>query len=333
MVDFVLPPGTDRWQYARDVFLRTLVPRHLKRRFLKLKPAELRELYQTLLSHGLAWKKMDESEASLAALSTTDLMLGRLGYCRLSTIPLLDHARSLSGQRVLEIGCGTGCFTVALAEQDAQVTGVDIHEVGLEVARKRCAVYGLDAAFHKANAVEVQHLLAGQEFDLIVFYATLEHMTVEERLTALAQTWDMLDAGGLLCVAETPNRLWLIDSHTTMLPFFHWLPDDLAFAYAQHSPRRGAREVSQTDTPEARTKFLRQGRGVSYHEFDLAIGPVERLQVVSSLQEYAQQRCFWYRLARKFTLQYRFARLLGRVGPKIHPGFYERGLYLVIRKQ
>ena len=32
---------------------------------------------------------------------------------------------------------------------------------------------------------------------------------------------------GLLVIVEAPNRLWLEDTHTSELPFFQWLPDNL----------------------------------------------------------------------------------------------------------
>ena len=36
---------------------------------------------------------------------------------------------------------------------------------------------------------------------------------------------------------ETPNRLLWWDHHTSILPFYGMLPDDLAIAYADRSPR------------------------------------------------------------------------------------------------
>jgi len=332
-MDSILPPNSARWKTCRDIFLRSMIPRHLKRNFRQLNPDALRSLFESLINYGLLSSDKNASNDHIAKICTSDLMLGRLEYCRLSTIPLLDYAVRLEGQRILEIGCGTGCSSVAMGEQGAHVTGIDIREDCLAMAKERCEIYGLDAAFQQANANEAHHVFSGQEFDIILFYATLEHMTIDERLTVLANTWDMLKPGGFLCVAETPNRLWMVDSHTSSLPFFHWLPDELALKYAKYSPEKGLREISQMDTPDTLLNFLRRGRGVSFHEFHLAIGPIEKLQVVISLQELTQQRSLLYRFARKTTLQYRFARLLRKVGPDIHPGFYERGLYLVIRKQ
>jgi S-adenosylmethionine-dependent methyltransferase len=120
---------------------------------------------------------------------------------------------------------------------------------------------------------EVLEKLEGSRFDVVVFYASLEHMTLEERGTAMRQAWQLLAPGDLWCVVDTPNRLWYHDGHTSMLPYFHWLPDDLAFAYSRRSPRAGFRECYRVPDTDSRLHFQRRGRGVSYHELELALGP------------------------------------------------------------
>jgi 2-polyprenyl-3-methyl-5-hydroxy-6-metoxy-1,4-benzoquinol methylase len=45
-------------------------------------------------------------------------------------------------------------------------------------------------------------VLQGRSFDIIIFYASLEHMVHEERLRAIADTWAMLRPGDLWCVVE-----------------------------------------------------------------------------------------------------------------------------------
>src|SRR5215831_3740692 len=55
----------------------------------------------------------------------TDHLYARLESDRSDVIPWLDASRCLLGATVLEIGCGTGSSTVALAEQGARVTAID----------------------------------------------------------------------------------------------------------------------------------------------------------------------------------------------------------------
>lgn len=53
------------------------------------------------------------------------------------TRPFLAHANVASGGRVLDVACGTGVLTKALAEAGAHVIGVDASEAYLEGARLR----------------------------------------------------------------------------------------------------------------------------------------------------------------------------------------------------
>ncbi len=268
-----------------------------------------------------------------------DHLSRRLKRDRERIIPWLDDVRPLAGRKVLEIGCGTGCSTVALAEQGATVVAVDVDEKSVEVARLRCAVYDLDATFLIANAVDVGGLLRGQTFDLIIFYASLEHMTHPERIAAIRATWEMLAPGDLWSVVETPNRLWHTDDHTSLLPFFHWLPDELAFSYASFSRRPNfAALYDDFNDVRQRQHFLRRGRGASFHEFAIAIGPPEQLNVRSCLSAHLAARAGGWRswwpswTRRRGPLDVRYRALLAEVYPSIHPAFFEKDLDLILMK-
>jgi len=75
-------------------------------------------------------------------------------------------------------------------------------------------------------------------FNFIIFYASLEHMT------SLVNAWSLLSNNGVLCVIEAPNRLWYFDSHTSGLPFYYWLPDEIAIKYSRFSSRRKFKNLS-----------------------------------------------------------------------------------------
>jgi S-adenosylmethionine-dependent methyltransferase len=179
------------------------------------------------------------------------------------------------------------------------------------------------------NADEMTSRFPAGRFDFIIFFAALEHMSIAERLAALRDTWQLLPVGGMLVVVETPNRIWFYDGHTALLPFFHWLPDELAFQYARFSPRENFRErFTDYSDPELREQFVRAGRGMSFHEFDLAIKPARSLDVVSSLSTFQGVR---YKPQRSL-FERRYKRVLRRIYPGIHEGFYDDTLYLIVRK-
>jgi 2-polyprenyl-3-methyl-5-hydroxy-6-metoxy-1,4-benzoquinol methylase len=256
----------------------------------------------------------------------------RLDTDRSMVIPWLDNVRPLRGASILEVGCGTGSSTVALAEQGAEVTAIDVDASSLEVARERCRAYGLDVTLAHANVAEVYELFAGRRFDFIIFYASLEHMTLEERMSAMRATWQMLPVGGMWCVLETPNRLWYYDAHTSLLPFHMWLPDELAFEYSRFSPRYNYRELYREYTDEAKLHFLRRGRGVSFHEFELTMKPVGELKIRSSLPVGSRKSGPIGFLKWRFSDEYRYMSLLRRIAPEVHEGFLQSSLYLIIEK-
>jgi S-adenosylmethionine-dependent methyltransferase len=256
----------------------------------------------------------------------------RLEMDRKMIIPWLDESRPLRNSSVLEIGCGTGSSTVALAEQGAKVTAIDVDEHSLMVASERCHAYGLDASFAHANATEASNLFSGSRFNYIIFYASLEHMTIEERMSAMRATWGMLSDGDLWCVIETPNRLWYHDSHTSLLPFHMWLPDELAFEYSRFSPRNNYRELYRDYTDESRLHFLRRGRGVSFHEFELTMKPLRALKIKSSLNTSAKKRSILNRLKWSLSNESRYISLLRRIVPEVHEGFLQSSLYLILEK-
>src|SRR6267142_217648 len=255
------------------------VPSHISANFRTIDKATIDSIELSLRNNYFSRFPETYLETDWGRNDLENHVSGRLETDRSTIIPWLDQARPLSNSSILEIGCGTGCSTVALAEQGAQVTAIDVDEGSLVVAMDRCRAYGLDVSLANANATDVSNLFSGQHFDYIIFYAALEHMTIQERLSAMRASWEMLSAGDLWCVIETPNRLWYYDAHTSLLPFHMWLPDELAFEYSQFSPRDNYRELYREYDEEAKLHFLRRGRGVSFHEFALTMKPLNALKI------------------------------------------------------
>lgn len=257
---------------------------------------------------------------------------GRLQHNRDCVVPWLESVQPLAGARVLEIGCGTGASTLALAEHGAELTAIDILASSIHVARDRCRAYGYRPRLLVANAAELKRRFPGRPFDVIVFYASLEHLTHEERRAAMRDSWDMLDPGSHWVVIETPNRLWHFDHHTALLPFFHWLPDRVAFEYARFSERPYFHEIYREHTAERELHFLRRGRGVSFHELELFMAPRQQLEVVGCLHTWLRQRDPAERRRWHEAGHGAYVDLLRRTCPDLHEAFLQPALDLAIRK-
>jgi SAM-dependent methyltransferase len=204
---------------------------------------------------------------------------GRFDAAAGSLIPWIEQVTSLAGKTVLEYGCGMGFVSRAFAARAGRLIGFDIDGPCVDLARDVLAYAGLDnVELHVAPAEQIVaevERFAG-EVDVFLLYAVLEHLTVPERLDVLALARRVVRRDGVIVVCEAPNRLIDFDHHTARMPYFSQLPDDLALHYARNSERGDfttamADAAGRGDRVE-REALARWGRGVSYHEFELAFG-------------------------------------------------------------
>jgi S-adenosylmethionine-dependent methyltransferase len=249
-------------------------------------------------------------------------------------VPWLNALHPLDGARILEIGCGTGSSIMALTEQGSELTGIDIVPEAIDMTRDKCRLFGLrEPTLHLMNAAEVGARFDHASFDFVIFFASLEHMTQSERMTSLRAAWHQLAEGGVLCLVEAPNRLWFFDDHTSGLPFFHWLPDDVALEYWTRSPMYDGDPVFHTASSEALIELCRRGRGVSFHDIELALGPIQNLHFEVDLQSFQikQNPLRW--LHYQQSAKRRYANILRRQRPDLPFGFFMPYLNIAIRKR
>jgi len=85
-----------------------------------------------------------------------------------------DHAKLLNA-RVLDVGCGGGLLCEAMFQAGAKVTGVDLAEGMVEVARLHAAEQNLPIEYRVADAESLLATHAGQ-FDVVTCMEMLEHV-------------------------------------------------------------------------------------------------------------------------------------------------------------
>lgn len=107
----------------------------------------------------------------------------------------------LAGARVLDVGCGGGLLSEALARAGAHVTGIDLSPAMIEVATLHAAEAGLRIGYRVAEAAGV--LAAGETFDVVCCMEMLEH--VPEPAQVLGQFAALVRPGGDVFVS-TLNR-------------------------------------------------------------------------------------------------------------------------------
>jgi SAM-dependent methyltransferase len=121
------------------------------------------------------------------------------GQCRWArrVTMLTNHVQR--GQKILELGCGTGYFTHSLAETGAQITAIDISPDLLEVAQRECGRDNVTFEIQNAYALTYPDAV----FDSIVGSSVLHHLEIE---VALTEIYRVLRPGGSIRFTE-PNML------------------------------------------------------------------------------------------------------------------------------
>ena len=211
---------------AFGLYKEFVIPGDISKKFIQLNEAQLKKIQKSLQKN------------KPRAADFSGHLIERLERFRRTHIPLLIETIGLEEKKILEIGCGTGSSTVALAEQGAILTAIDIDEDSMIVAKEKMKIYGLEAEFIKANAIDIKDSFGGRKWDMIIFWASIEHMTHRERIISIGNAYDVLKNGKHLCVFGSPNRLYHTDEHTSWLPFYMWLQDEIALDYAKFSERK-----------------------------------------------------------------------------------------------
>ena len=101
------------------------------------------------------------------------------------------------GEKVLDLGCGTGHFSLFLAKMGCDVTGVDISGPMLDIARKRSQQLHLPVSWIRASLDELS--FEQESFDLVCSVTAFEFLD-DPRHTAL-KAWNTVKEGGRLVIA------------------------------------------------------------------------------------------------------------------------------------
>lgn len=110
--------------------------------------------------------------------------------------------RPLAGARALDVGCGGGLLSEAMAGRGAAVTGLDLAAPLLEIARLHAGAAGL-AVDYRLQTAQAHAQAHPGEYDLVTCMEMLEH--VPEPAAVVAACAAALRPGGVLCLS-TINR-------------------------------------------------------------------------------------------------------------------------------
>lgn len=171
---------------------------------------------------------MRTSQPALRSSSARIMKLGGPAeygsYAVEKRIGRLNKSLSLTGLRVLDVGCGNGCYTKALSLTADSVIGLDFQMSNLQAFRQ---------AIPRVQGVGERLPFSSESFDAVTIIEVLEHTDSDTRV--MNECFRVLRPGGKL-VIFAPNKLYPFESHPCHLgrvsigpniPIVSWLPDSL----------------------------------------------------------------------------------------------------------
>ena len=115
---------------------------------------------------------------------------------------IAERCGGLAGKRALDVGCGGGILTEAMARAGAKVTGIDLSEKALSVARLHQLESGVEVDY-RLVAAEALATEAPAGFDVVTCMELLEH--VPDPGSVVAACARLVKPGGV-AVFSTINR-------------------------------------------------------------------------------------------------------------------------------
>ena len=105
----------------------------------------------------------------------------------------IDEHADVAGKNVVDVGCGGGLLCEALAHRGASVTGIDMGEAPLSVARLHQLESGVSVDYVQSTAEALAEERAG-EFSVVTCLEMLEH--VPDPASVIRACYKMVKPGG-----------------------------------------------------------------------------------------------------------------------------------------
>ena len=127
-----------------------------------------------------------------------------------------------TGDRILEIGAGTGAYSIYYAEQGYQIDAIELSERNVEIFRSKLTPE-LKVNLAQGNALDLSRY-DNNQFDITLLFGPMYHLfTTEDRNKAIDEALRVTKPSGLLFIAYLTNdsiiaNYFLRKGHLGILP-------------------------------------------------------------------------------------------------------------------
>ncbi len=175
-----------------------------------------------------------------------------------------------SGQIILDIGCGTGELCLALADMDANVTGIDPGENAIAQAIE----LGGGAEYHVATLDVLD--ASPNSFDVVIFCTSLHHIP------------DMADAlQGAIKLVKNDGKIIIVEPQPDdpLYPVYRWLDDEKEV----QTKAQNAIDAIVNNKQVTRSKTLYLNKKYRYESLDHLINDMMEVDASRTLSDEARK--------------------------------------------
>ena len=113
---------------------------------------------------------------------------------------ILDVLKTHEVRHICDAGCGFGAYSLLLASNGFEVEGFDLSESAVAVAKELLGNYKIDTSGYRAASI-LQTGYEDEQFDAVIAYSVLDHMTVDDAKKGLTELSRIVKKDGLLVLA------------------------------------------------------------------------------------------------------------------------------------
>lgn len=175
-------------------------------------------------------------------------------YANMIEVPaVMRLAGNLRGRRVLDLGCGSGEYSLDFARGGADVTGLDISSRALGIARQKSLEQNVRVNFVKGTISDLG-MFRGCKFDIVFSSAAMHY--IDDIEAVFKAVHGLLDDCGMFILSV------IHPYYTGQYPLIDYLGEDM---YAVFQMRYFNRKIRQYIPPWAKNCDEKCGRLLSYH--------------------------------------------------------------------